>query len=130
MKLDRYRSPEETPAFPLTAMIDVLFLMIIFLVLGANFDAMVTVELPEARGSLPESGILTVEIHPDSTLEFQGNRYTPAQALEVLGSLRATQLVILPDRRLPVGALFQWYERLSGGLSIPVRVGVRQPDPR
>ena len=38
MKLDRFRREEPPLALPMPAIIDVLFLMIIFLVLGANFD--------------------------------------------------------------------------------------------
>ena len=127
MKLDRFRDPAETPHFPLTAMIDVLFLMIIFLVMGANFDSTAAVELPEARGGAPMPGMLRVELAQDGALLFQGRRLQPGEALQALRPLAPRSILLLPDRRLSVERLFRWYDLLGGGLGVPVSVGVLPP---
>ncbi len=127
MRLDRFRALDETPSFPLTAMIDVLFLMIIFLVLGANFDSTVSVELPRARGSEPRGAALRVELPVDGSLLLDGARLSPAQAVQALRALAPRSILLLPDRRLSVGGLLRWYDLLGGALRVPVSVGVQPP---
>ncbi len=127
MKLDRFRDTAEAPLFPLTAMIDVLFLMIIFLVLGANFDPVASVDLPESRGGLVEQAVLRVEIRADDSLLLQGRAMAPDEALDELRLLAPRSVLLLPDRKLEVGRLFRWYDRISRSLDVPVSVGVRPP---
>ena len=130
MKLDRFREAGETPHFPLTAMIDVLFLMIIFLVLGANFDPVATVDLPRAFGGAPAPATLRVELAADGTLLYKGRRLGSAAALEVLRPLRPRSILLLPEKRLSVEELFRWYDLLGKELGVPVAVGVLPPSPQ
>jgi biopolymer transport protein ExbD len=127
MKLDRFREPPETPSFPLTAMIDVLFLMVIFLVLGANFDPVASVKLPEARGGAVGPAMLRVELTADGNLLFEGQSFGPEAALKSLRAIAPRSILLLPDRRLSVERLFRWYDLLAGELEVPVSVGVLPP---
>ncbi len=130
MKLDRFRQETETPALPLTPLVDVLFLMIIFLVLGASFDQVETVRLPEASGSpSQETAVLRLELHPDGRLRHEGR---PVPDGEVLGLIRRrapAAVLLLPDQEARVGPLIRWYDRIGGALGIPVQIGVRPPAP-
>jgi len=137
MKLDRFRDPTEVPLVPLAAMIDVLFLMIIFLVLGANFDPTASVELPEATGSEVPQGVARVELRSDGSLWLEGKKLstpqaTPTQQAEALQAVRALApraVLLMPDGALDVKTLFRWYEILQTGLKVPVSVGVQPPAP-
>lgn len=130
MKLDRFRDPSEAVSFPMTAMIDVLFLMIIFLVLGANFEPLGTVELPEAAGRPLPEGVTRLEIDALGRPLIGGQRLSPEKALEALRRSHPREILLLPDRRLDVGTLFRWYDRLTRQLGVPVRVGVTPPSPQ
>ena len=127
MKLDRFREAPGAPFFSITAMIDVLFLMIIFLVLGANFDSTVSVELPRAGGAEPRRGALRVELPADGTLLLGGARLGPSQAVPALRALAPRSILLLPDRRLTVEGLLRWYDLLGQSLRVPVSVGVQRP---
>ncbi len=127
MKLDRFREAQAAPVFPLTAMIDVLFLMIIFLVLGANFDPVATVNLPEAQGGPTAPGVLRVELDADGRLIHENRRLGTGQALQLLRPLAPRSILLLPDRRLSVEHLFRWYDLLISELGVPVSVGVLPP---
>lgn len=126
MKLDRFRKSAESPLLPLTAMIDVLFLMIIFLVLGANFNEVESVRLPEASGGREAtSARLSLELHANGSLMLEHRTLTLSQALAEIVLRSPPAVLVLPDREASVGALFRLVERLRGALSVPVRVGVR-----
>ena len=127
MKLDRFRGAPETPLLPLTAMIDVLFLMIIFLVLGANFDSVVTVELPEARGGAVQDKMLRVELPATGGLVLEGRLLDSALAVGALRARQPQSILLLPDRELSVDRLFHWYDLLGKALDVPVSVGVNPP---
>ena len=128
MKLERFRRAPEAPALSLTAMIDVLFLMIIFLVLGANFEQVASVALPKAHGDPSAApGALTLVLRGDGVLLLEG---VPLPAGEAVARLRvrgASSLLILPERSGRVDDLFRWVDLLQLGLGIPVRVGVQPP---
>lgn len=129
MNLDRFRQGADTPLVPLTPLIDVLFLMIIFLVLGASFDQVETVRLPEASGqsTTGQSSTLRLELHPDGRLWMDGK---PLAAKDTISAIRArgpSAVLLLPDRQARVGALMRWYDRIGKALAIPVRIGVRPP---
>ncbi len=141
MKLDRFQPAEETPFFPLTALVDVLFFMVIFLVLGASFDTVETAALPEAQGALPEAqgalpeaqgaqveaGALAVQLLADGSLALDGRPLPAPEAVALLRSRHPQRLLLLPDPRGDIGSLFRWVDRLQRELGIEVRVGVRPP---
>ena len=135
MKLDRFRGEPETPLFPLTAMIDVLFLMIIFLVLGANFDSVVSVELPQASGGGVGDAVIRVELPSGGGLRLNGGLMDDRlldekAAVQALRRLSPQSILLLPHRDLSVNELFRWYDLLGKALDVPVSVGVRPPQPR
>ncbi len=127
MNLERFREPPGVPFFSVTAMIDVLFLMIIFLVLGANFDSTLSVELPRAGGAQPRGAPLRVQLTVDGSLLLSGARLAPGAALPALRALAPRSVLLLPDRRLSVEALLGWYDLLGRELDVPIAVGVRPP---
>lgn len=136
MNLDRFRRETDSLSVPLTPLIDVLFLMIIFLVLGASFDQVETVRLPEASGqpagdsSTGQSATLRLELRPDGQLWMDGK---PLAAKDVIPTLRERSpsvVLLLPDRQARVGALMRWHDRIRKALGIPVQIGVRPPPSR
>ena len=128
MKLDRFRRGIETPGLSLTAMVDVLFLMIIFLVLGANFEQLETVNLPEARGRATEGhAVLSLELRHDGALLLQGEPLSRQAAPATVRTRNPAEILILPDKNARVEDLFFWYDLLLRALDIPVRIGVRPP---
>lgn len=130
MRLERFRQREEPPTIPLTSMIDVLFLMIIFLVMGANFDAIQGVTLPEAQGmAIGDREPVSIVLRADGALLLDGEALPPDEAIARLKARRPRDVLLLPDRRTEVGTLFRWYDRLGRELRVPVQVGVRQPAP-
>lgn len=131
MRFDRLRREESPPTFPLTALVDVLFLMITFLVLGARFDTVDTVRLPESGAGVPaqqEAGV-TVVLRENGDLWLGDAPLAPEQAVSRLRALHPGTVLLLPDERADVGALFRWHDRLRQGLDVPVQVGVRRREP-
>lgn len=130
MKLDRFRRPMGTPTLSLTAMIDVLFLMIMFLVLGANFEQLETVDLPEAHGRSPRgSTVLHLSLRPDGDLLLRKDPLPREGAPAILRAESPAEILILPDRSARVEDLFFWYDLLLQELTVPIRIGVRPPSP-
>jgi biopolymer transport protein ExbD len=128
MKLDRFRRTPEPPGLSLTAMVDVLFLMIIFLVLGANFEQLETVNLPEAHGRASEGRIvLSLELRRDGALLLQGRPLSREDAPATVRRRNPAEILILPDKAARVEDLFFWYDLLLQTLDVPVRIGVRPP---
>lgn len=131
MKLDRFRREEPGPGLPLAALVDVLFLMIIFLVLGANFDRVDTVRLPEAGGRPPaaaEREPLRLELRADGRLWLDGTPLADAAVLDAIAARKPPAVLLLPDRAAAVGPLFRWYDRIRRTLGLPVQVGVQPPE--
>ena len=129
MRLDRFRDPAEAPPFPFAAMIDVLFLMIIFLVLGANFDSVQSVTLPSGKGAPEREAPARVELLADGGLLLGGAALSAEEVIERLKRQPSSSVLLLPDRNVSVGRLFALYGRLEAELAVPVRVGVLPPSP-
>lgn len=130
MKLDRFQDPDEVPFVPIVALVDVLFFVIIFLVLGASFQAVETQDLPRARGQGAASkAALAVELRADGRLVLDGQPLTAADAVARLKPRAAKGVLLLPDPRADVGSLLRWVDLLQRGLGVPVRVGVEAPEP-
>lgn len=129
MNLSRFREGSEAPAIPLTALIDVLFLLIIFLVLGASFDQIETVRLPEAKGlPLEENRTLQLVLRADGSLWFEQRPVSDADLWVLLQQKAPDAVLILPDEKAPVGALIGWYDRIRRKVKVPVQIGVRSPE--
>jgi len=129
MRLDHFKQVEDSPSVPLAAMIDVLFLMIIFLVLGANFDPVASVQLPQASGGAVSEGVLRLELRADGLLWLEGQPLGEEKIESILRQRTPRSVLLLPDGGLNVETLFRWYDRLSGATGLPVSVGVRPPAP-
>jgi biopolymer transport protein ExbD len=129
MKLDRFQDPDEAPFVPIVALVDVLFFVIIFLVLGASFQAVETQDLPQARGQAAASeAALAVELRADGQLVLDGQPLA-ADALARLKPRAGKGVLLLPDPRAEVGSLLRWVDLLQRALGVPVRVGVRAQEP-
>ena len=131
MRLDRLRESDDSLPIPLTPLVDVLFLLIIFLVLGANFDQVETVRLPQARGEAPAdaAAVLRLELRTDGEL-WHGTTPLSVEALDALVlAQRPARVLLLPDERAPVGPLLRWHDRIGREMGLPVQVGVQPPAP-
>ena len=129
MKLERFRQEESGVGLPLSAMIDVLFLMVIFLVLAANFDTIDTVRLPEGRGKPTQAaeGMLRLELRQDGSLVLEGEVLAAERVIPRLKEKNPASVLILRDERGAIAPLFRWVHRLREALDVPVQVGVRPP---
>jgi biopolymer transport protein ExbD len=112
---------------PIMPLVDVLFLLIIFLVLGARFDQVETLRLPEAHGRPADSAALTLELRADGTLWLDGQPLADPDVLPTLRARAPVRVLLLPDERAPVGPLLRWYDRIQREAQLPVQVGVRPP---
>src|SRR5579862_1744873 len=122
MKLDRFQEADEVPFVPIVALVDVLFFVIIFLVLGASFDTVDTQNLAQARGDAGAgSEAVSVELRADGQLAVDGRELAPEEAIAELRPRASHGIVLLPDAHAEVGSLLQWYERLQRELGVPVR---------
>ncbi len=90
---------DELPAINLTSMIDVLFLLIIFFMVGTRFAEKETpfqINLPKTSNPNPmmqKPASLAVKQFPDGALEFEGRIVTPQE----LTSLLASRVNSFPD---------------------------------
>jgi biopolymer transport protein ExbD len=130
VKLDRFQEQDDVPFVPIVALVDVLFFVIIFLVLGASFDTVETQNLAQARGQGAASAdALSVELRGDGQLVLDGRVLAEGGAVSELRPLSRHGIVLLPDTHAEVGSLLRWVDVLQRELGVPVRVGVRAPEP-
>lgn len=116
-------SDEELPAINLTSMIDVLFLLIIFFMVGTRFsesEHQIALKLPKSTS--PESmmdrpGAKVVNLYADGTIELDGRRLSSDQLTEMLGPMVRNypdlQVRFRPDSGVPVGQASQVMEAIS-----------------
>ena len=81
MQFESFRRP--APSINLSALIDVVFILVIFVVLAANFDRIRNLEvtLPEAEAaSVAEADALAITIRSDGSIEL-GSEPVDADAL-------------------------------------------------
>ena len=129
MRLDRFHEPEEAPFVPIVALVDVLFFVIIFLVLGASFDTVETQNLSQTHGQEAAAAeALSVELRGDGQLAVDGRVIPAGDAVAELRPRAGHGIVLLPDAHAEVGSLLRWYDVLQRELGVPVRVGVRAPE--
>ena len=97
----------------LAPLLDVLFLLVIFLLVSANYDAerVLDVELPEAAAGAPRldsaTEQLTITLHEDGTLALNGADLEWAELLQRLSGLpdesRLLPLSISAAKEAPMG---------------------------
>ncbi|MFM8572267.1 MAG: ExbD/TolR family protein [Pirellula sp.] len=116
-------SNEELPGINLTSMIDVLFLLIIFFMVGTRFtesEHQIALKLP--KSSSPETmmdrpGAKIVNLYSDGTIEFDGRRMTSdqltASLVPMVRNYPDLQVRFRPDTGVPVGQASQVMEAIS-----------------
>ena len=114
---------EELPGINLTSMIDVLFLLIIFFMVGTRFtesEHQISLKLPKSNS--PETmvdrpGAKIVNLYSDGTIEFEGRRMNSQQLTESLLPMVRNypdlQVRFRPDTGVPVGQASQVMEAIS-----------------
>lgn len=97
----------------LAPLLDVIFLLVIFLLVSARFDhqAVIDVKLPDASNTTsPGTSVdpRTITLHSDGTLEFQGQAMSVVELRTALSLLPAEEkllpVVIRGDREAQLGA--------------------------
>lgn len=101
MNLARARRRAVAPN--LSALIDIVFILVIFVVLGASFQRVRALEvaLPEAQADAPpEARQLAVTVRPDGGLELQGRAVAPEALQALLTAARPAHdaVLVLADR--------------------------------
>jgi biopolymer transport protein ExbD len=127
---------EEQPGLDLTPMIDVVFLLIIFFMVGTKFaewERTIALNVPELSdgGALTETPeARTVNVYSDGTITFHGEAVTLVQLTEKLAALKAEnprlQVQVRGDRASllqHVAEVFQACKRAGvGELGLAVRL--------
>lgn len=105
----RQRTP---PAINLTALIDCVFILVIFIVLGANFHRIQTLEIsiPEAESSSEaevESLVITIPVA--GAIDVQGERVELGELRNMLQPLvsRYETVLLMADQSAPVQRVVQ-----------------------
>ena len=130
MKIKPFTDREESPQVDLTPLIDVVFILLIFFILSANFQKESTIEVdrPSASSSTlkSESKILTVSVDRDQNIWFNGQNINLSQLqLQVKAQLTNSQTInaiVNADRSLDTGTLISIIDtlRLSGITNVAI----------
>jgi biopolymer transport protein ExbD len=131
------RPARHAPRVDITALIDVAFLLIIFLVVTTTFlrERGLDLELPKAKGEAgAREETLTVEVTPEGFIYFRGERHERdalTAALEAALEESTTRNVVLKaDKRTSHGAVVRAMDAIkeagASGLTIAVE-GKEQP---
>ena len=112
----------EDPALNLTPMIDVVFLLIIFFMVGTRFtdsENQISLKLPKssmAERTMDRPGAKVVNLYSDGTIELEGQRLTADQLTSVLmpmvQSYPDLQVRFRPDTGVAVGQASQVMDAL------------------
>lgn len=110
--LDFTRSTPERPRVNLSALIDVAFILIIFIVLTATYreDRDMDVSLPQtSRVAQHEAKGLNVIVRADGRVEIEGSVYAREDVFSALEALTAEHdsVLLLADRQAAVEAAVQ-----------------------
>ncbi|MCF7487091.1 MULTISPECIES: ExbD/TolR family protein [Vibrio] len=130
MKIKPFTDREESPQVDLTPLIDVVFILLIFFILSANFQKESTIEVdrPSASSSTlkSESKILTVSVDRDQNIWFNGQNISLSQLqFQVKAQVTNSQTInaiVNADRSLDTGTLISIIDtlRLSGITNVAI----------
>ena len=130
MKIKSFTDREESPQVDLTPLIDVVFILLIFFILSANFQKESTIEVdrPSASSSTlkSESKILTVSVDRDQNIWFNGQNINLSQlqfqVKAQLANSQTTNSIVNADRSLDTGTLISIIDtlRLSGLTNVAI----------
>jgi biopolymer transport protein ExbD len=103
---------DEAPTINLTSMIDVVFLLLIFFMVGTKFTEMesdVVLELPrvaEGANASPQSSMKTVSVFRDGAVSFDNRTMTLPELTQVMYQLRQqnpqTSVAVRSDAALTI----------------------------
>lgn len=126
----------EAPQVNLTALIDVIFILVIFVVLAASFTRLraLDVELPEAEASAaaPQDG-LTVELPAAGPLRLAGRPVALeglAAALAAAGGGPTQPVLLLVDTHAEAGRAVAVLGALRAAGYLTVSIAARPPEAR
>ena len=100
-------APRRKPSMNLTALMDIAFILVIFIVLAANFHRIKTleVELPSAKAkSVPKPKAMAVTIHADGVVDIQGEKFTLSNVHQALKEKKDQfeSVLLVSDKSTPV----------------------------
>ena len=124
MKIKPFMATEESPQVDLTPLIDVVFILLIFFILSANFqkESSIEVDRPSASSSTVKeaSKTLTVSVDRDHQIWFKDSvvnlTQLQFQIKSVVSKKEKINTIINADKSVDTGALVQIIDaiRLSG----------------
>lgn len=109
------RRRERSIALDFTSLIDVLFMLVIFLVLTASFgQGQITVDLPQGEGGRREGNAVMITVRPGGELLWNGRVVAPEDlpALAAEAVAREEVLLVAGDRDAPYGRVAEVLEAL------------------
>ena len=106
----RFNRPEEDYYLPLTSMVDIVFLLLIFFMVTTSFvefTRRLDIQLPEAKAGGPAEKVreVLIEVGGDGRIFLNGKETTLAGLEAALEATRGEggSAIIRADRRLPYG---------------------------
>ena len=130
MKIKTFTDREDSPQVDLTPLIDVVFILLIFFILSANFqkESTLNVDRPRASSSTltPQSETLTVSVDRDKNIWFNGQTVNLSQLqFQIKAHItekQATNAIVNADRSLDTGTLISVIDtlRLSGLTNVAI----------
>ncbi|EKM18256.1 MULTISPECIES: ExbD/TolR family protein [Vibrio] len=124
MKIKSFTDKEESPQVDLTPLIDVVFILLIFFILSANFQKESTMEVdrPSASSSSlkPKAETISVSVDRDHNIWFNGQNVNLSQlqfqVKAYLVDKKPINAIVNADRSLDTGTLISVIDtlRLSG----------------
>lgn len=126
-----YREEEDSFEIPMTSLIDVVFLLLIFFLVATNFrprERIHQVELPRAAGGavrLPDQEDLVLQVSRDGGIRVAGEDLDVADLPPVLQAWREA----FPDRRVSIRGDEQVpYVRIMQVMGLCRQAGIRHVD--
>ena len=130
MKIKPFMTTEESPQVDLTPLIDVVFILLIFFILSANFqkESSIVVDRPSASSSTvkEESKTLTVSVDSNKQIWFKDSvvnlTQLQFQMKSVVSKKEKINTIINADKSVDTGTLVQIIDaiRLSGISNVPI----------
>ena len=121
----------------LTPLIDVLFLVVFFLVLGADFQPLEGIHPPQgSTGTAPPHKALLVLLHANGRVSVprfgfatpQGSLATsPDSTQRVVTHLQQhhpSAILLTPDQNVTAKTLLYWHQTLQKRLQLPIWIGL------
>lgn len=129
-------SPRRRPSIQLSALIDVVFILMIFVILGASFDRMRSLQIAVPKSQEGESaspGVL-VEVAADGNVRLEGKAIqSPSELTAGLEALREERdsVLLRADRDVPLQRAMDVFDaaRSAGFRAVDMVTRPRTPSP-